>query len=111
MYYSTYHWHPMVNGGGGFFPPAWLAQTSVLNSFPSRAACARIRALGVRFIVIHPNFPDLARVARLPHAGTAVPPGCVGATTYHGSDLVYALDTTNQAGATAQGTGSGSDRD
>ena len=21
MYYSTYHWHPLLNGGGGFFPP------------------------------------------------------------------------------------------
>jgi hypothetical protein len=104
MYYSAYHWHPLVNGGGGFFPPAWLAQTNVLNGFPSRIACTRIRALGVRYIIIHQDFPDLARVARLTQTGSAAAPYCAGATVYHGADRVYELDATSGVASAAAGT-------
>jgi hypothetical protein len=91
MYDSTYHWHPLVNGGGGFFPPDWLAQTSILNRFPARDACARIRALGVRYIVVHPDFPGLARVVPLARPDGGSIPGCNAMPAYRGTDLVFVV--------------------
>jgi len=57
MYYSTYHWRPLVNGGGGFFPEDWDQRIGPLQSFPSPSANAMIRHLGVRYVIVHPNFP------------------------------------------------------
>ncbi len=57
MYYSTYHWDPLVNGGGGFFPAGWNQRIAPLQTFPSSAADAMIRAIGVHYVIAHPNFP------------------------------------------------------
>lgn len=57
MYYSTYHWDPLVNGGGGFFPAGWNQRIAPLQTFPSAAADAMIHTLGVRYVIAHPNFP------------------------------------------------------
>ncbi|HEY8287168.1 MAG TPA: hypothetical protein VIJ28_22495 [Chloroflexota bacterium] len=57
MYYSTYHWHPLVNGGGGFFPADWNQRIGPLQTFPSPSATAMIQRLRVRYIIAHPDFP------------------------------------------------------
>jgi hypothetical protein len=62
MYYSTYHWHPLVNGGGGFSPADWDATTGSLLTFPSAAAIDTLRAHQVRYLVIHPSFQHIAAV-------------------------------------------------
>ncbi|MGH2388877.1 MAG: hypothetical protein ACRDIE_11805 [Chloroflexota bacterium] len=64
MYYSTYHWHPLVNGGGGFFPADWSRRIAPLQSFPSPAADAMIKQLGVRYVVAHPDFPRYSEAKR-----------------------------------------------
>jgi hypothetical protein len=60
MYYSTYHWDPLVNGGGGFFPSDWNQRISPLQTFPSAAADAMIHKIGVHYVIAHPNFPRYA---------------------------------------------------
>ena len=57
MYYSTYHWDPLVNGGGGFFPSDWNQRIGPLQTFPSAAADGMIHTLGVQYVVVHPDFP------------------------------------------------------
>jgi hypothetical protein len=44
---STEHWQPIVNGYGAF----WHADVQQ----PSRAALERVRARGVRYVVVHPT--------------------------------------------------------
>ncbi len=65
MYYSAYHWHPLINGGGGFFPPGWPQRIAAVNLFPSPRALAALRRLDVLYIVVHPNYPRLRAVQAL----------------------------------------------
>ena len=54
--WSVSHWHPLVNGYSGYFPPDY-AQTLVrMEAFPSDAAMARLRAHNVRYIIVHNAF-------------------------------------------------------
>jgi hypothetical protein len=49
---STAHWQPLVNGYSGFEPPGYRATVEELSRFPAPAAVARLRALGVRHVVV-----------------------------------------------------------
>ena len=69
MYNSTYHWQPLLNGGGGFFPPGWSEQITAINSFPSPHALTTLARIGARYLVIHADAPSY-RVL-LPHAPSA----------------------------------------
>jgi hypothetical protein len=72
---SVVHWRPLVNGYAGFFPPGYWATGEVLNAFPAAEAVAQLRALGVRYAVLHlGQFPAPAR-RRIEAALGALPPG------------------------------------
>ena len=64
MYYQTYHWHPLVNGWAGSYPRDWAARSSALESFPSDQAWTLIKRLDVRYLIVHPDYPDLASTAK-----------------------------------------------
>jgi hypothetical protein len=53
MYYSTYHWQPLVNGSSGFVPPSYLRMMPTIDALPSRQAVESLSALGVRVLVLH----------------------------------------------------------
>lgn len=90
MYYSTYHWHPLVNGGGGFFPADWNQRIGPLQTFPSAAATAMIHHLGVRYVIAHPNFPRYQEAARF--CTPALP--CPGYRRLRfGADLVFEVES------------------
>ena len=53
MLFATIDWHPRVNGYSGYLPPGYAEDVALLNTFPAPDAVARIRALGVRYVVLH----------------------------------------------------------
>ena len=64
LLFSTAHWLPIVNGFGRHEPPSHKEQMEVLARFPAPDAVARLRHLGVRYVVLHPTrASELARAA------------------------------------------------
>jgi hypothetical protein len=53
VYWSTVHWHPLVNGYSGFVPPTYLQLRQLLQDFPDGLSRAALVARDVRYIVIH----------------------------------------------------------
>jgi len=53
MYAATYHWHPIVNGTGGFAPPGYDRDVPLYNSFPSPAALRLLHRRGVSYVIVH----------------------------------------------------------
>ena len=56
MYWSTHHWHPLVNGYSGFSPPDYVETVKRLEHFPDDRSVERLRRLNVRYIVVHETF-------------------------------------------------------
>ncbi len=55
---STIDWHPRVNGYSGLDPPDYAETISLMNALATgntapTASLARLRALGVRYLVVH----------------------------------------------------------
>ena len=56
VYWSTSHWHPLVNGFSGFMPPDYQKTALLMSTFPDDEAIARLRLLGVKYILVHEAF-------------------------------------------------------
>lgn len=56
--WSTSHWHPLVNGYSGYYPPDYLQTLIRMESFPNEAAMNRLRAHDVRYVVVHRGFME-----------------------------------------------------
>jgi hypothetical protein len=53
MYFSTYHWLPLVNGWSGFIPPTYGQTVQAFQALPSRQAVESLSAMGVKAMVVH----------------------------------------------------------
>jgi hypothetical protein len=53
LFYSTAHWHPIANGFGRHEPLAHRDNVSAFVRFPASDAIARLRKLGIRYVVVH----------------------------------------------------------
>jgi hypothetical protein len=53
MVWSTIDWHPRVNGYSGYVSPTYYADTALLETIPDPAAMARVRALKIRYLILH----------------------------------------------------------
>jgi hypothetical protein len=60
MYGSIFHWHQLVNGYSGYTPPDYRETRARMRTFPDDDAIARLRELGVRYVLIHQAYyqPD-----------------------------------------------------
>ena len=56
MFWSTYHWHPLVNGYSGYTPPDVVDTMALMQTFPDEASVARLKTLQVRYVLIHQAF-------------------------------------------------------
>ena len=56
LYFSTFHWHTMVNGNSGFFPPSHATLISYARHFPSPETLDYLRERRVTHIVVHGAF-------------------------------------------------------
>jgi len=52
-YYSTLHWKKLVNGYSGYIPETYYQAVKACRRFPSDEAMRYLKALGVRFIIVH----------------------------------------------------------
>jgi hypothetical protein len=53
MVYSTHHWRPLVNGYAGIEPASYQRLRTLAHGFPTPEFLAAIRAIGVRYLVLH----------------------------------------------------------
>jgi hypothetical protein len=53
LYFSLWHWRPMVNGYSGFIPASYTDLQQALESFPSPAALGALRDRGVTHVTIN----------------------------------------------------------
>jgi hypothetical protein len=53
MYYSTYHWQPLVNGYSGFFPASYNEVLAASQEFPGDVFINAIRSRGARYLLVH----------------------------------------------------------
>ena len=64
MYFSTFHWHPLVNGMSGFAPPHYGDLGRTARGFPSDETLDAFARLGTQYFVLHEGYyrEDWARV-------------------------------------------------
>jgi hypothetical protein len=65
LYFSTFHWHPIVNGNSGYFPRSYEELTERQRDFPSDAAVEYLRSRGVDYITVHGAFYQPDRFAEI----------------------------------------------
>ena len=85
LFYSTRHWHPIVNGFGRHEPAAHGDNITTLARFPAPDAIRRFRELGVRYVVVHTARASELRTAVTRAAGSPD----VEALGQFGEDYLY----------------------
>jgi hypothetical protein len=60
MVWSIGHWHPLVNGYSGYYPPEFAQTVVRTEHFPDDQSIAQLRNIGVRYIVLHRVYYDAA---------------------------------------------------
>ena len=58
MFNSTWHWHPIVNGYSGFFPPTFYDLARQTMNFPDEHSIGYLKSRGVDLIVVHAGLMD-----------------------------------------------------
>jgi hypothetical protein len=64
-YMSTFHWKPLVNGYSGYVPGSYLDRLGAVDAFPDDRAIDRLRADGVRYVLVHPAFYETTDAQRV----------------------------------------------
>jgi hypothetical protein len=65
LYFSTFHWHPIVNGNSGHFPASYEELIERQRDFPSDSSIDYLRSRGVGYIVVHGAFLERSKYAQL----------------------------------------------
>ena len=94
---STVHWRPMVNGYGNSRPQNFEEIAGVIARFPAFSAVARLRSLGVRYVVVHSDraerVPAHVRGRRQIHLPRTDGRSDVVLIAYDGPDRLYRINT------------------
>lgn len=53
QYFSTAHWHPIVNGDSREWPPQFVDLTTRLTRFPDVVSASAMRDIGLAYVVVH----------------------------------------------------------
>jgi hypothetical protein len=65
MYFSTFHWHPLINGSSGFAPSWYEALGAVSTEFPSDVTLDAYQRLGTDYFVLHEGYYGPAKFRRV----------------------------------------------
>ena len=65
MYYSTFHWRPLLNGYSGFFPKSYGQVVEALKVFPSEGGFEALRSSGTRYLLVHGELMNWGRYRTL----------------------------------------------
>src|SRR5262249_20283352 len=60
MYFSTFHWHRLVNGYSGYYPSSYLDLMSHERDFPSDTAVSYLKGGGGGYVTINSAFLSFA---------------------------------------------------
>jgi hypothetical protein len=52
-YFSTFHWHPLLNGYSGFFPASYVERADALRNFPDDSSILRLKRDGAYYLLLH----------------------------------------------------------
>jgi hypothetical protein len=63
--WALWHWKPLVNGYSGYYPRDYLTTIIRMEVFPEDASINRLRAHGVRYIVVHRDLYQPDRLENL----------------------------------------------
>jgi hypothetical protein len=89
MYFSTYHWQPMVNGASRFLPPTHAQLNAEMASLPSFEAIEILSRIGVKMLVVHTDQLTPQEAARWQDANLTE--SGLEEVARFGSDIVYTL--------------------
>jgi len=67
MYFSTFHWHRLVNGYSGFSPRWYPERLTSMEAFPDDPTIEDLRHRGVDYVIVHGAFyapEEYRRLAR-----------------------------------------------
>jgi hypothetical protein len=53
VYWSTSHWHGLVDAYSGFAPPGYASLARILTNFPDRLSQEALETRDVRYVIIH----------------------------------------------------------
>jgi len=90
LYYSIYHWKSLVNGYSGYFPFFYIRLKDEWPRLPMALNIARLKEIGVRYLVIHSELYRREALKRL-RRQLARLPADVGYVTRIGEAEVYEL--------------------
>ncbi len=93
-WYSTRHWHPIVNGFSRGEPPDYAARMTMLAAFPDDTALDALCAVGTRYVVAHAQRPFVD--FRSAVAAAAAQPR-LRLLSRDGEDRLWTLDCTGAA--------------
>jgi hypothetical protein len=63
--WALWHWKPLVNGYSGYYPRDYITTIIRMEVFPEDASINRLRAHGVRYVVVHRQLYEPARLENL----------------------------------------------
>jgi hypothetical protein len=53
MYFSIWHWQPLINGYSGHYSSRYVDLTETLKDFPDARSIAELKRLGVQMVLVH----------------------------------------------------------
>ena len=56
MYYSTFHWKPLVNGYSGHYPDSYIRLLDDMIDFPSDSSIRALHGRGVTHVILHGEY-------------------------------------------------------
>ncbi len=91
MVYSTLHWKPLVNGYAGIEPRSYLHLRELARGFPSEELLQALRAIDVRYVIVHRRGYGPFQWERLQRATPQALAGSLREVGAFGPDIVYEL--------------------
>jgi hypothetical protein len=89
MYFSTYHWLPLVNGSSRFYPPMYTLLSAEIAALPSRESAELLSSIGVKAVIVHTDQLEPSETSRWQYPNLAEM-GMQEVARF-GSDVVYKL--------------------
>jgi hypothetical protein len=65
MFWSTYHWHSLINGYSGYTPPDDVETKWMMDTFPDEESMKRLKTLKTKYVLVHQAFYKPAEYAEL----------------------------------------------
>jgi hypothetical protein len=82
MFWSTRHWHELLNGYSGYYPASYQRTLDRLSRLPDPDSLSLLRERSVRYVLVHITYLDEKRDKDLLTA-LAAEPGLRWVGSYH----------------------------